>query len=617
VEAATAPPPAVPVPAWLRSPLVPLAGIVFGAALLRLWALNAANPNPYYDASVLSMGGSLHNFVYGAIEPGGTAAIDKPPVGLWLSVLSVKLLGFSPRAVILPQALASAAAVPLLYSIVRRGFGRGAGLAAAAALAVLPIAVVTARSDTMDALATTLVLAAALLTVRAAQSGRTLFLVAAGAVCGLGFEVKLFEALLAVPALVVLYWIAAPRSKARRALDIQGFTVALVAVALAWPAVVSLAPLSKRPYPIGSTDGTVWSSIFDFNGAQRIAGPRHSHTGRHAIKHPQLLVAADQPGAGRLFATGGKNLAKLIGAELAAAVILGGLALITRLRGRAPPPGPQRLGLALGAAFVCWLVPAAFLFSQVQTLHPRYLEAMGPPVAAILGVGIAALAGLAGRNVVLRVAAAAALLGVCAFAASVEPGVAVVVWAAGVAAAVALFVPMRHAAPAAALLAAVAVLAVPAAASVDQVAANVSVSGGSTVKRHVIAAVSAYLGPRTRGARIEVVAATYPQAASIVAHDGRPVLLLTQVNGRPLTTVRTLRTAVRSGELRYAFVRGSCARARNLQRKKCIATVRWIRTHGTPVAHGAAWAPLGRLFRLHSGLTHAGLTRSQHAHRLH
>ncbi|MEA2375176.1 MAG: hypothetical protein QOD53_1639, partial [Thermoleophilaceae bacterium] len=197
MEAGTAPRGAAPaVAAWLRSPLVPLAALVAGAGLLRLWALGGAHANPYYDAAVRSMGLSAHNFLLAAYEPGGSVAIDKPPLDLWLQVASVKLLGFGPRGLIAPQALASTAAVGLLYGFVRRGFGRAAGLAAAAALAVLPISVVTARSDTMDSLAMALSLAAAWLTVRAAQTGRLRWLVAAGAVCGLNFEVKLFESLL-------------------------------------------------------------------------------------------------------------------------------------------------------------------------------------------------------------------------------------------------------------------------------------------------------------------------------------------------------------------------------------------------------------------------------------
>src|SRR5881227_730548 len=132
-----------------RSPWWAVGGLTLLAALLRLHGISGTHTNPYYDAAVRSMGESWHNLFFAAYEPGGSVAIDKPPVDLWLQVLSVKLFGWSSRALVTPQALASTAAIPLLYAVVKRGFGTAAGLAAAAALAVLPISVVTGRSDTM------------------------------------------------------------------------------------------------------------------------------------------------------------------------------------------------------------------------------------------------------------------------------------------------------------------------------------------------------------------------------------------------------------------------------------------------------------------------------------
>ena len=108
----------------------------------------------------------------------------------------------------LPEAVAGALAVPLLYDLVRRPFGRVAGLGAAAALAVTPISVLTSHSDTMDSLMMALDVAAAWLVVVGAQRRSTWLLVAAGAVLGLAFNVKLFEALFVLPALAVLARVA-------------------------------------------------------------------------------------------------------------------------------------------------------------------------------------------------------------------------------------------------------------------------------------------------------------------------------------------------------------------------------------------------------------------------
>src|SRR4051794_24016869 len=160
----------------LRSPLWPGLGVAFAAGGLRLASLAGTRTNPYYDAAVRTMGLSIHNFLYGVFTPGGQLAIDKPPVDLWFQVASVKLLGFTPRALILPQALGAVIACALLYDLVRRVFGLAAGIASGLALAVLPISVVTSRSDTMDSLMMALAVLPAWLVARAAIPGRARWL---------------------------------------------------------------------------------------------------------------------------------------------------------------------------------------------------------------------------------------------------------------------------------------------------------------------------------------------------------------------------------------------------------------------------------------------------------
>src|SRR3954469_9615249 len=184
-----------------RLPLWPALGVAMVAGGLRLSSPAGTRTNPYYDAAVRTMSLSLHDFLYGVFTPGGQLAIDKPPVDLWFQVASVKLLGFSPESLILPQALAATLACVLLYDLVRRPFGLAAGIASGLALAVLPISVITSRSDTMDSLMMALAVLAAWLVVHAARTGRARWLYLGALAAGLDFEVKLFEALLVVPAL--------------------------------------------------------------------------------------------------------------------------------------------------------------------------------------------------------------------------------------------------------------------------------------------------------------------------------------------------------------------------------------------------------------------------------
>jgi len=150
--------------------------ITLGAAALRLIHIAQVPPDPFYDAAVRSMGLSWHNFFFGAFEPGGSVSIDKPPVDLWLQVASVKLVGFSNTSLKLPEALAGTLAVPLLFLAVRRMWSTRAGLAAAAAQAVLPIEVITSRSDTMDGVMMALIVLALYLIVRANERGSSAWL---------------------------------------------------------------------------------------------------------------------------------------------------------------------------------------------------------------------------------------------------------------------------------------------------------------------------------------------------------------------------------------------------------------------------------------------------------
>src|SRR6185437_15502319 len=120
---------------------------------------------------------------------------------------SAAVFGFRGFSLFLPQALAGVLSVALLYHLVQRSFGRSAGLLAALTLALTPISVATNRNNTMDSL---LVLASLLATwavIRATETGRLRWLLLGGALVGIGFEIKMLEAFLVVPALVLLYFV--------------------------------------------------------------------------------------------------------------------------------------------------------------------------------------------------------------------------------------------------------------------------------------------------------------------------------------------------------------------------------------------------------------------------
>ncbi len=185
----------------------------------------------------------------------------------------MKLLGFSSTTLKLPEALAGTLAVPLLFVAVRRMWSTPAALAAAVALAVLPIEVITSRSDTMDGVMMALIVLALLLD-RARERDR-LERLAAGGRGGARDRLRREAAGVAGRA-------AGPRGarlpRAARAraggawLQLLAAGAVYVVVALAWLGATLLVPAHDRPYAIGSTNGSAWNAAFVFNGTDRLGG---------------------------------------------------------------------------------------------------------------------------------------------------------------------------------------------------------------------------------------------------------------------------------------------------------------------------------------------------------
>ncbi|HEY7962380.1 MAG TPA: glycosyltransferase family 39 protein [Solirubrobacteraceae bacterium] len=560
-----------------------LAAITLGAALLRLIDLGSVNVDPYYDAAVRSMGTSLHNFLLGAFEPGGSVSIDKPPVDLWLQVASVKLFGFDSTALKLPQALAGTLSVPLLYLALRRTFGAGAALGAALALAVLPIEVITARSDTMDAVMMLLLVLALALLMRACESGRTALLLAAAAVLGIAFNVKLLESLVALPGLALIACLGfRPRPKLRRrkkqpdtdvseraetsaprerlrgplrtAVALALALVVYLAVALSWLTATLLVPAHERPYAIGSTNGSAWNAAFVFNGLDRIRNkggeaativyrPGRNTPTATAAERERFSVPAPSPT--RLLSRIGPLPIERLGLQALAALLLGLPAALFMLRGP-----PVRRGAALGLAL--WLLVGLVLFSHMARLHPRYVEGFTPAVAALLGIGAAWLAHFTGRarGVVLAVLLAA-------------------------------------------------LLAIPLQASIRAVRIAVSDAGVvGSIPEAELRLLSSYLRSHQGGARYEVAAASATRAAALIVHDARPVIMLTTYEGRVLTSIAQLRQLVARGEVRYALLSSVCGRYTPRTDAACSAPALWVRAHATDVSRAAGLGRGALLWRL-------------------
>jgi 4-amino-4-deoxy-L-arabinose transferase-like glycosyltransferase len=605
-----------------------ICAITAGAAALRLISLSKVSPDPFYDAAVRSMSQSFHNFFLGAYEPSATVSIDKPPIDLWFQVASVKLFGFSSTTLKLPEVLGGVLAVPLLFAAVRRMWSPLAGIAAALALAVMPIEVITARSDTMDAVMMALIVLALLLLVRAVESDRLGWLLGAAVAMGVAFNVKLLESLIALPGLAAFAYVGLAGAWRRRLGRLALAGGVYIVVSLSWLTAVLVVPSSERPYAIGSTDGSAWNAAFVFNGTDRLRNvstePNFSVyiPGHHypvATQAQRDAIPIVPPSATRLLSRVGPLSGQRLGLELLIGLILGIPALLLGVFAPddpTPEPGDEqaadderrvRMRRATAAGLILWTVTGIVLFSHMSRLHPRYVESFTPAVAALLGIGIAWVAQPRGRARLVALAVAAAVT--VFYSQRLLYGYPLPWWIAlagalGALACAALArtagaARTRHVASCAtAAFMLVAVLAVPLRADVTAIREHITSAGYvGAIPTGIERRMSAYLRAHQGSARYEAAAESATSIASLIVRDGRPVVMLTSYGGRVKTTVPELKRLIAEAKVRYAFLNSLCGRHPNPSSPACSVPARWVREHGTDVS-AEAGLHAGLLWRL-------------------
>ncbi len=363
----------LPIP-WTVRPRpdrIALALIVVLAAALELFALDREGwSNNYYAAAVRSMLDGPSTFFFGSFDPGGFITIDKPPIGFWVEVLSARLFGYSGVSLLLPGALAAIASVGLLAGLVERHFGRLAGLIAALVLAVTPISVATARNNTVDSLLVLVCLLAVAALLRWGDTGRWQWLVLAGALVGLGFDVKMLEAYLVLPAMGLAV-VVDRRWSVRRRIGHLGVAVgALLLASWWWALIVDAIPAASRPLVGGSKVNSVVDLALNYNGIDRLSGG-------------QTFANLGRVGPLRLF---DPSLSGQIGWWLVLGLIgLGAAAIELRRR-----PARRRFLVPL-ALWGGWFATAAAFFSVARFWHPHDMVMLAPAVGALAGGGSATL----------------------------------------------------------------------------------------------------------------------------------------------------------------------------------------------------------------------------------
>jgi 4-amino-4-deoxy-L-arabinose transferase-like glycosyltransferase len=288
-----------------------------------------------------------------------------------------------------------------MYRVVRRWAGPAAGLLAAGIFAATPIAASMFGHSMEDGALTMCLVLAADSWQRAVMEGRLRSLCWAGVWVGLGFQAKMLQAWIILPALGLGYLLAAPGGLIRRLGQLGVAGLVMLAVSLSWIALYTFTPAADRPYVDGSTNNSAVAMVFGYNGVERFGisfpGSVASFGGGGGGGPVKRVAPATGRGAGQEYNAGGflgrsggwtKLVSDRFGPEIGWLYPLALLSLVAGLawRGRARRTDPVRAGLVMWGG---WLVTFGVIYSVMSNIpHTAYMASLAPPLAALSGAGI-------------------------------------------------------------------------------------------------------------------------------------------------------------------------------------------------------------------------------------
>lgn len=282
--------------------------ILLLALFLYGWNIwNAGSANTYYTAAIKSMTLSWHNFWYGAFDPAGFITVDKPPVALWFMAISAKIFGVHGWSVVLPSVLFGVGSVYLIYKMIQPKFGPIPARLAALAMTLTPIVVADSRTNNMDATLIFFLLLAGRYLQKSVDRQKIRDLLISFALIGIAFNIKMLQAYMVVPAMLLYYWLAT-RKKWPKKLGWAAIAMGFLAIfTLIWPLAVDNTDTSKRPYVGSSETNSVMELAFGYNGTQRLLGQSTGTNGRFPGMGNQNSKSKETMNFGASY--GGYNLA--------------------------------------------------------------------------------------------------------------------------------------------------------------------------------------------------------------------------------------------------------------------------------------------------------------------
>ena len=361
--------------------------------------------------------------MWGSLDAGNAITVDKPPASIWLMALSVRLLGLSSFAILLPQALMGIACTYLLYATVRRVWGNAVGIVAGIVFITTPVAALMFRFNNPDALLILLMLGAAACVLRglelpADRHGnrvRTRWYAVAGLLIGLGFLTKQFQVLLVLPGFGLAMLFLSPTPWPRRLLDAIMALSSMVIGAGWWVLLTVLVPSGSRPYFGGSQTDSFIELTFSYNGLGRLTG---NETGSVIPGASEALSGSSQGGMWgetglfRLWTSDFGDQITWLAPIAFAGIALGLIAAIPAKKGQVyfgrfylvkrehevDPDTVVRIRRAQIVIFGAWLIVTWLVFSFMAGIfHAYYTVALSPAIAVLVAICGASLLALRDR----------------------------------------------------------------------------------------------------------------------------------------------------------------------------------------------------------------------------
>lgn len=250
-----------------------LVGILILSAFLYGWGIwDAGSANSYYTAAITSMTKSWSNFWYGAFDPAGFITVDKPPVALWLMAISAKIFGVHGWSVVLPSVLSGIGSVYLMYKLLAPKFGLLAGRIGSLILTLTPTVVANSRTNNMDAILVFFLLLAVYILQKAVAKKNIWLVIVSFGLIGVGFNIKMLQAFMILPAMLVYYWVAIKLPWKKKIAWLAVGMASLSIFTVAYPLAVDSVDQSSRPYIGSSQTNSLMELAFGYNGTERLLG---------------------------------------------------------------------------------------------------------------------------------------------------------------------------------------------------------------------------------------------------------------------------------------------------------------------------------------------------------